>query len=275
VRILYPLPSKSEKRNGLFTTGMVIEYGEHKIAFYASGRKHAGENAAELLNRRSLQLDPINKMSDASNMNDSPKVEANLLNCLSHARGKFKKIEKIFPDESKPIIKMIGQVYDYEEESKQMTKEQRQAFHQEHSLPLMEQLRLQMQQQLDDKTVEPVSSLGSAYYYFLDHYKELTQFTRIIGAPLDNNICERILRLAALHRKNSLFYHNDIGAFVGDICMSLITCCRLNNVDPNKYIITIIEQAKAVRLNPQAYLPWNYPQSQQVIEIEKRLVSSG
>jgi hypothetical protein len=275
VRILYPLPSKIDDRTGLFTSGMVVEYEDHKIAIYRSGRNHCGENAAELLKRRPSQLDPIKKMSDAANTNTSAKIPAIIFLCLAHSRGKFKKIKKIFPDECKAAIDIIGQVYDYEEQTQQMTKAQRLAYHQEHSLPLLEKLRLQMQEQLDNKDVEPVSSLGGAYYYFLDHFKELTQFTRILGAPLDNNICERILRLAALHRKNSLFYQNDYGAFVGDLCMSLITSCQLNEVDPNKYLITIIEQATAARFNPAAYLPWNYPKPQPVIEVEKPLVSSG
>lgn len=275
VRILYPLPPITEDRTGLHTTGIVIEFEDHKIAIYQSGRKHAGENAAELLKRRPLHLQPIKKMSDAANINTSPKIPAIIFLCLSHSRGKFKKIEKIFPHECKAAIDIIGQVYDYEEQAQQMAKEQRLAYHQEHSLPLLEKLRLQMQQQLDNKDVEPVSSLGGAYYYFLDHFTELTQFTRILGAPLDNNICERILRLAAMHRKNSLFYQNDYGAFIGDVCMSIINSCRLNKVDPYQYIITIIEQATAVRFNPAAYLPWNYPKPQGVIEVDKPLVSSG
>lgn len=82
-RILRPLPQISDKRTGLFTTGLVIEYGEWKIALYASGRKHAGENAAELLAKRPKQMQPINKMSDGSNMNNSPNMSANLLNCLA------------------------------------------------------------------------------------------------------------------------------------------------------------------------------------------------
>ncbi|MGD0222395.1 MAG: transposase [Terriglobia bacterium] len=32
------------------------------------------------------------------------------------------------------------------------------------------------------------------------------------GAPLDNNICERALKKAILHRKNSLFYKTRNGA---------------------------------------------------------------
>lgn len=257
-RILRPLPPISDKRTGLFTTGLVIEYGEWKIALYQSGRKHAGENAAELLAKRPQEMAPINKMSDGSNMNNSPKMTANILNCLTHARGKFKKIEGVFTEACRHVIERISEVYDFDEQTRKMTKEQRLDYHKSNSLPIMEKLRQWMVEQFEKKAVEPNDALGCAFDYFLDRFEELTQFARILGAPLDNNVCERILRLVVLHRNNSLFYRNDMGAFVGDICMSLISSCRLNHIDPYQYLIAIIENARAVRAKPENFLPWNY-----------------
>jgi transposase len=263
VRILRPLPPKQEKRTGLFTTGMVIEYGEWKIALYQSGRKHAGENAAELLAKRPQEMAPINKMSDGSNMNNSPKMTANLLNCLTHARAKFKKIEGTFTEACQHVIANIAAVYDFDEQTATMTKEQRLEYHKKYSLPIMEKLRQWMVEQFEEKVVEPNDALGCAFDYFLDRFAELTQFTRILGAPLDNNICERILRLVVLHRNNSLFYRNDMGAFVGDICMSVISTCRLNQTDAYQYLLTIIENARACRAEPENFLPWNYALNRQ------------
>lgn len=257
-RILRPPPQISDKRTGLFTTGLVIEYGAWKIALYASGRKHAGENAAALLAKRPQQMPAINKMSDGSSMNNSPHMSANLLNCLAHAREKFKKLEGVFTEACRHVIEKIAEVYDMEEQTLKMTKEQRLDYHQQNSLPIMEQLRQWMAEQFEKKVVEPNDALGCAFDYFLDRFEELTQFSRILGAPLDNNICERILRLVVLHRNNSLFYRNDMGALVSDICMSLISSCRLNHIDPYQYLICIIENARAVRAKPDHWLPWNY-----------------
>jgi transposase len=271
-RILQPLPPISEKRTGLFTTGLVIEYGEWKIALYSSGRKHAGENAAELLAKRPKEMQPINKMSDGSNMNNSPKMTANLLNCLAHAREKFKKLEGVFTEACRHVIEKIGEIYDFEEQTLKMTKEQRLDYHKKNSLPIMEKLRLWMAEQFEKKAVEPNDALGCAFDYFLDRFEELTQFTKILGAPLDNNVCERILRLVVLHRNNSLFYRNDMGAFIGDICMSLISSCRLNHTDPYQYLITIIENARAVRAKPENWLPWNYALN---LRKEQKAVAAG
>ena len=153
-----------------------------------------------------------------------------------------------------------------------MTKEQRLDYHKKNSLPIMEKLRQWMKEQFEKKEVEPNDALGCAFDYFLDRFEELTQFTRILGAPLDNNACERILRLVVLHRNNSLFYRNDMGALVGDICMSLISTCRLNNIDPYHYLITIIEQARAVRASPEKWLPWNYTLN---LQKEKKMVAAS
>lgn len=260
VRILRPLPPKSDDRTGLFTTGIVLEYGCWKIALYRSGRDHAGENAAELLKKRAPQLEPINKMSDASSRNNKPSMSANIMYCLAHARGKFKKIEGNNTEQCRAVIDVISKVYEVEDQTKAMTKEQRLLHHQQYSLPLLESLRDHMLSELDQHIVEPNSALGGAYNYVLDHFRELTAFTKIPGAPLDNNVCEGILRLVVLHRKNSLFYRSDHGAFIGDLLQSIITTCRLNKADPYQYIIAIIEHARQARLCPHAWLPWNFQQ---------------
>ncbi len=54
------------------------------------------------------------------------------------------------------------------------------------------------------------------------HWDALTLFLREPGAPLDNNVVERVLKRAIVDRKNSLFYRTFNGARVGDTFMSLI-----------------------------------------------------
>ncbi|MEK7862341.1 MAG: transposase, partial [Chloroflexota bacterium] len=61
----------------------------------------------------------------------------------------------------------------------------------------------------DDQRVEPNSGLGQAFRYLLKRWAQLTSFLRVPGAPVDNNICERILKMAIRHRNNSLFYRSE------------------------------------------------------------------
>jgi Transposase IS66 family len=42
--------------------------------------------------------------------------------------------------------------------------------------------------------------LGKAINYMLRHWSGLTVFLRQPGSPLDNNLCEQVLKRAVLHR---------------------------------------------------------------------------
>jgi hypothetical protein len=100
----------------------------------------------------------------------------------------------------------------------------------------MEELRQWMETQFAEHKTEPNSGLGKAISYLLRHWTKLTLFLRQRGAPLDNNIVERALKKAILHRKNALFYKTMNGARVGDLFMSLIHTCELNKVNPFDYL---------------------------------------
>ena len=115
-----------------------------------------------------------------------------------------------------------------------------------------------MEKQLEEKRVEPNSALGKAISYMRNHWDKLTLFLRVPGAPLDNNICERALKLAILHRKNALFYKTENGAAAGDLFMSLIHTCRLNGADPFDYLTELQKHEEEVRAAPQDWMPWNY-----------------
>ena len=94
--------------------------------------------------------------------------------------------------------------------------------------------------------------------YVLKRWERLTLFLRQPGAPLDNNICERLLKIAIRHRNNSLFYKTLNGAHVGDLFMSLIHTFRLARANPFDYLATLRRHIRRVRDDPAAWLPWNY-----------------
>ena len=112
--------------------------------------------------------------------------------------------------------------------------------------------------ELDQKKVEPNCGLGQAISYMLNHWKPLTLFLRVPGAPLDNNICERALKKAILHRKNALFYKTENGARVGDLFMSLIHTCNLAGANPFDYLTELQKHSAELADHPEKWLPWNY-----------------
>ena len=104
----------------------------------------------------------------------------------------------------------------------------------------MNRLRTWMKAQTEDKRVEPNSDLGKAFNYLLTRWDTFTVFLRRAGAPIDNNLVERMLKRAILHRKNSLFYRSQRGAVVGDIYMSLINTAVMHGQNPIDYLTALI-----------------------------------
>jgi hypothetical protein len=115
-----------------------------------------------------------------------------------------------------------------------------------------------MQVQFAERKVEPNSGLGEAIAYMSKHWEGLTLFLRVKGAPLDNNVCERALKKAILHRRNSLFYRTLNGARVGDIFMALIYTAELNGVPPFEYLLALLRHPEELAANPAAWMPWTY-----------------
>lgn len=112
-----------------------------------------------------------------------------------------------------------------------------------------------------EKKVEPNSTLGGAILYMLNHWSELTKFMTVAGVPLDNNICERLVKSSILYRKNSLFYKSEYGALIGDIYMSIIQTCKNMKINPFKYLQDLQINKKEVIKYPEKWMPWNFEQN--------------
>jgi transposase len=247
-------------RTGIFTSGIVSISGDREIALFFTGGKHAGENLSDVLAKRAAELDPPIQMCDGLSRNVPKEFEVILSGCNIHARRNFVDVAADFPDECRYVLETFREVYKNEAFTKNhsMTNEERLTYHKAETGPLMEEFNHWLHEQLDEKKVEPNSALGDAIKYTIRHWQALTLFLRVAGAPLDNNVCERILKKAILHRKASLFYKTENGAHVGDLFMSLIHTCELCKADPFDYLNELQRQAKEVAASPQNWMPWNY-----------------
>lgn len=250
-------------RRGSYTTGIVSAGDGHKIALFLSGRQHAGENLKDVLVRRAKDLPPPIQMCDALSRNLPGELKTILGNCLAHGRRRFADVFDDFPEECGHVLESLAAVYYNDELSREqeMSAQQRLEFHQRESGPVMEKLHVWLARQLDDRLAEPNSALGVAISYRVKHWEKLTLFLRVAGAPLDNNICERALKKAIRHRRNSLFYKTCHGARVGDIFMNLIHTCELNGANPFDYLTELERHFGDVAATPEKWMPWNYRQT--------------
>jgi transposase len=250
----------ADGRRGLYTSGVVALRDGRRVALFFSGHRHAGENLAQVLKHRAAELPPPIQMCDALSRNLPGELQTIVANCLAHARRRFVDVYDRFPEPCRHLLKSLAVVYrnDAEARERRLSPEARLRFHQETSGPTMHDLHAWLERQLAEKRAEPNSVLGGAITYMLKHWEELTLFLRQAGAPLDNNLCERALKKAILHRKNALFYKTRNGARVGDLFMSLIYTCSLNGANPFDYLTELQRHGDELAASPERWMPWNY-----------------
>jgi hypothetical protein len=200
IRILELMGKRREKllapgldlpdRTGLFTTGIVALTPDGPIALFASGRQHAGENLADLLDARDERLPTPIQMCDGLDRNlpdQHPVLEAN---CLAHGRRHFVDEAASFPDLVRHVLEEIGKVFANDRvcRAEGLDGTARLERHQAQSGPVMNGLRAWMRDHLDNKTVEPNSGLGDAFAYLLKRWDKLTLFLRVRDAPIDSRV---------------------------------------------------------------------------------------
>jgi transposase len=248
------------ERTGMYTTALVVQQSAQTICLYFAGRAHAGENLEALLTHREADRGKPIVMSDALAANTADEAALIRCHCLAHGRRKFSELEEVWPEECAVVIEALKQVFDHEEEVRmqQMNATERLAYHQAYSRPIMVALKQWLDTQIDERLVEPNSSLGKAIAYLRGHWETLTRFLQVERAPLDTNIVERALKLIIRQRKNSLFYATEHSAYIASMLTSLIATCLHAGVNALEYLVALQEHRPAVFGDPAAWLPWNY-----------------
>jgi transposase len=266
---LEPFGVEPGERTGMFATGIVSVCGEYLIVLYYTGGRHGGENLAWLLLQRDETLPTPLLMSDGATRNPPympgpPEVQKLMevieLQCNAHARRNFVDVYDDFQKPVERVLLALKKVYATDAKAKELklSPAQRLKLHQEESGPVMKELKEWMDERVTRKLVEPNSGLGSAISYMTSRWEKLTAFLRIEGAPLDNNTVERALKKVIRLRKRTMFYMNEEGADVGDLCLSMIESCRHNGVKPSEYMLALLDNEAAVLKRPWEWLPWSF-----------------
>lgn len=253
-----------EDRVGSYTSLIIASIcPKRKIYLFFHGRRYAGENLAHLLELRDKKLEPPIQMKDASTMNIPKEFIVSEAKCNAHAIRKFKDIESLYPKWCGDILSKYRQVSRWDQKllQKGVSAEDRLAFHQKHSLHVMEDIKKDLNALINDKHVEPNSSFGQAIAYFVSHYEGLTGFCKFINCPFDNNEAERGLKLPIRLRKTSMFYKTKKGAHVAAMMHSLIFTVQEAGVSILDYFMAILENPEKVRKNPADFLPWTFEET--------------
>ena len=220
--------STPTERTGRHTTALVVKVGEPTAILYYSSRRQAGENLQGLLAKRAPGLEKPLAMSDALSSNAVADDAAVIrCHCLAHGRRKCSDLVEVFPHACQVVLEVISAVFDHDEQARQeqMSPEARLAYHQAYSRPLLDELKRWLAMPMDDHLMEPNSALGKAMGYRQRHWVTLTRFFSVLGAPLDNNLAERVLKLCIRQRNNSLLDKNEHSAYMASVLTSLIATC--------------------------------------------------
>jgi hypothetical protein len=255
--------AKGEKsQHTCFTTGIVSLHEEHRTYLYITDNRTAGKCITDIMSMRDASLDIPIMMCDALSANIPQGISEDLYilcYCLVHARRQFYELPNGYDDVADKVIGLIGTIYDHESHTKSYSPEKRLAYHQEKSAPVMEALKLYLEEQKPE--FEPNSVAGKAIDYILNRWTELSQFLRQPHAPLDTNIVERALKLVIQVRKSSMFYKTLNSAAFASYVQSALYSAAQNDINPCEYMSALIDNEQAVINNPHDWLPWHYKQT--------------
>ena len=199
-----------------------------------------------------------------------PKREPGLIieaACWSHGRRKFFVLADIAAASRDPkltispvaleAVKRIDAIFDIERQINGQAPDRRRAVRQDRVKPLVEDLHAWMQVQR--ARVSAKSHIGKALNYMLKRWDAFARFLGDGRICLSNNAAERALRAVALGRKSWLFAGSDRGGERAALVYSLLTTCKLNDVDPLAwltYVLARIAEHPMHRLDQ--LLPWNW-----------------
>jgi transposase len=188
-----------------------------------------------------------------------PGVAARVLEiaCFAHVRRKFFDLyEALQSPMAKEALERIGQLYAIETAIRGRSAEERLAQRQRHAVPLLGALHAWM---IDESArVEKGSTLAGAFNYAFNNWDALQRYTQDGRLEIDNNIAERSVRGVGVGRKNYLFFGSDTGGARAAIIYSLIETCKLNHIDPQRYLQYVLERIADHPINRiEELLPWN------------------
>lgn len=151
--------------------------------------------------------------------------------CWAHVRRRFIEAEPNWPLSTEAIT-LIGELYEVERHIRGKPPEEVLKTRKEKSEKIIKEIR----NYLYKINPLPKSSLGKARKYTLDYWEGLTEFLINPYIPIDNNLAERALRGPVVGRKNYYGNHSKRGALTTQVLYSIIESCKLNNVEPQKYL---------------------------------------
>ena len=184
--------------------------------------------------------------------------------CWAHVRRKFfdEHVENPSATTTEALDR-IGALYRLEETIRGKPPDERRRVRQNEARPRLDALRAWIEATLSRLSAK--TEVAKAMRYALGRWTALSRYVDDGTLEIDNNAAERSIRAIALGRKNWLFAGSDAGGERAAAIYSLIETCKLNDIDPEAYLRSILSSIADHPINRVAeLLPWKWAANQQL-----------
>ncbi len=161
------------------------------------------------------------------------------LACWAHARRYFEKALTQDKKRASYALEEIQKLYAIERKTADLSVEERHIVRLEESLPIINELGKWMHRERN--MVLPKSLTGKAIEYCTKLWTSLMTYLEDGNFHIDNNAIENKIRPVALGRKNYLFAGSHNGAQRTAMFYTFFANCKLNNVNPEKWLNKVLE----------------------------------
>ena len=164
--------------------------------------------------------------------------------CTAHARRKFTDAKAAYPLESAVMLAKFQQLYDIEDQAREMSPEARLALRQE----LAALVWTDIEQWLDSDAATgalPKSLLAKATGYLRNQWDGLQIYLTDGLVPIDNNDVEQLMKQVAIGRKNWLFVGSVEAGYRAADFLTLVSSAVRNNLDVWVYIKDVLDRMLA------------------------------
>jgi transposase len=165
--------------------------------------------------------------------------EVTHLACWAHARRYFEKALSQDQKRASYVLSEIQKLYAIERKVTELSAQERHVIRLEEALPLINELGKWLHGERN--AVLPKSLMGKAIGYCTNLWSSLMSYLENGDFHIDNNAIENKIRPVALGRKNYLFAGSQQGAKRTAMFYTFFACCKLNDVNPEKWLSKVLE----------------------------------
>lgn len=164
--------------------------------------------------------------------------------CWVHMRRQLLKAEVEETEAVTHALNLIAALYRHESHIKQKgwSGEKKQDYRAQHSKPLVDQFFAFCEEQSQRADLLPDDTWKKALNYTLKRQRQLMVFLENPDVAMDTNHLEREIRPIPMGKKNWHFCWTELGAEHVGIIQSLISTCKLHDINPSVYLTDVLQR---------------------------------